>query len=168
MLKAVQERRVSRVVVIHEDRLARFGGDLLRQVFAAYGTTLEVMGPEPTETPEHELAQDLFAIATRSCRSTIVKYACVHGHYSMSTTTITLERSAYEVLKSRKRPGESFSEEVLRLLGKSQPHLKEFLTLFGPGDPRAIGDAIEEVRAEDIATERRRAGRSGAEHGHRS
>lgn len=86
----------------------------------------------------------------------------------MSTTTITLERSAYEVLKSRKRPGESFSEEVLRLLGKSQPHLKEFLTLFGPGDPRAIGDAIEEVRAEDIATERRRAGRSGAEHGHRS
>jgi len=64
LLKAVQERRVSRVVVVHEDRLARFGVDLLRQVFAAYGTTLEVLEPKPTDTPEHELAQDLIAIIT--------------------------------------------------------------------------------------------------------
>ncbi|MHB8351173.1 MAG: IS607 family transposase [Thermoplasmata archaeon] len=64
LLQAVQERRVSRVVVVHEDRLARFGVDLLRQVFAAYGTTLEVMEPTPQETPEHELAQDLLAIIT--------------------------------------------------------------------------------------------------------
>ena len=35
LLKAVQERRASRVVVVQEDRLARFGVDLLRQVFAA-------------------------------------------------------------------------------------------------------------------------------------
>ena len=67
VLKAVQERRVSRVVVTYEDRLARFGVDLLRQVFAAYGTTLEVLEPvgdKPAETPEHELAQDLLAIIT--------------------------------------------------------------------------------------------------------
>lgn len=64
LLKAVQERRVSRVVVVHEDRLARFGVDLLRQVFAAYGTTLEVLEPKPDKTPEHELAQDLIAIIT--------------------------------------------------------------------------------------------------------
>ena len=64
VLKAVQERRVSRVVVVHEDRLARFGVDLLRQVFAAYGTTLEVMELKPADTPEHELAQDLIAIIT--------------------------------------------------------------------------------------------------------
>ncbi len=64
VLKAVQERRVSRVVVVHEDRLARFGVDLLRQVFAAYGTTLEVLEPKPSDTPEHELAQDLIAIIT--------------------------------------------------------------------------------------------------------
>ena len=62
LLKAVQERRVSRVVVVHEDRLARFGVDLLRQVFAAYGTTLEVLEPKPKDTPETELAQDLIAI----------------------------------------------------------------------------------------------------------
>ncbi len=64
VLRAVQERRVSRVVVVHEDRLSRFGVDLLREVFAGYGTTLEVLVPKPRETPEHELAQDLIAIIT--------------------------------------------------------------------------------------------------------
>ena len=38
--------------------------DLLRQVFAAYGTTLEVMEPKPVDPPEPELAQDLLAIIT--------------------------------------------------------------------------------------------------------
>ena len=64
VLKAVQERRVSRVVVVHEDRLARFGVDLLRQVFAAYGTSLEVLEPKPTGTPEPVLAHDLISIIT--------------------------------------------------------------------------------------------------------
>ncbi len=64
ILKAVQERRVSRVVVVYEDRLARFGVDLLRQVFAAYGTTLEVLDPRPRDNPEAELANDLIAIIT--------------------------------------------------------------------------------------------------------
>ena len=64
VLKAVQERRVSRVVVAYEDRLARFGVDLLRQVFAAYGTTLEVLDTKPKDAPETELAHDLIAIIT--------------------------------------------------------------------------------------------------------
>ncbi len=64
VLRAVQERRVSRVVVAYEDRLARLGVDLLRQVFAAYGTTLEALDPKPKGTPETELANDLIAIIT--------------------------------------------------------------------------------------------------------
>ncbi|HUZ80215.1 MAG TPA: IS607 family transposase [Thermoplasmata archaeon] len=64
VLQAVQERRVSRVVVAYEDRLARFGVDLLRHVFAAYGTTLEVLDPKPKDIPETELANDLIAIIT--------------------------------------------------------------------------------------------------------
>jgi predicted site-specific integrase-resolvase len=64
VLQAVQERRVSRVVVAYEDRLARFGVDLLRQVFAAYGTTLEVLDVTPRASPESELAHDLIAIIT--------------------------------------------------------------------------------------------------------
>lgn len=38
--------------------------DLLRQVLAAYGTTLEVLDPKPKDTPETELANDLIAIIT--------------------------------------------------------------------------------------------------------
>ncbi len=64
VLQAVQQRRVSRVVVAYEDRLARLGVDLLRQVFAAYGTTLEVLDPTPKDTPKSELANDLIAIIT--------------------------------------------------------------------------------------------------------
>ncbi len=64
VLKAVQERRVSRVVIVQEDRLARFGVDLLRPVFAAYGTALEVVEPTSAETREHELARDLVATLT--------------------------------------------------------------------------------------------------------
>jgi putative resolvase len=51
-------------VVTYEDRLARSGVDLLRQVFAAYGTTLEAMDLKPKETPESELANDIIAIIT--------------------------------------------------------------------------------------------------------
>jgi putative transposase len=62
VLKAVQERRVSRVMVTDEDRLARVGADRLRQVFAACGTTLEVLDGTPNASPESELANDLIAI----------------------------------------------------------------------------------------------------------
>jgi putative resolvase len=48
----------------YEDRLARFGAALLRQVFAADGTTREVLDPKPKSTPESELANDLIAIIT--------------------------------------------------------------------------------------------------------
>jgi putative resolvase len=64
MLEAVQQGRVSKVVVVYEDRLARFGVDLLRRVFAAYNTELEVMEATLTGTPEEELAKDLISIIT--------------------------------------------------------------------------------------------------------
>jgi putative resolvase len=64
VLKAVQERRVSCVVVAYEDRLARFGVDLLREVFSAYGTTLQILEAKPKDTPDTELANDLIAIIT--------------------------------------------------------------------------------------------------------
>lgn len=52
----------------------------------------------------------------------------------MPTTTISLERSAYELLKARKRPDESFSEELHRLFGKPEPALKEFLEIVSAKD----------------------------------
>lgn len=64
LLSAVQQRRVSRVVVVHEDRLARFGVDLIRQLFASCGTELEVLDSPELATHEQELASDLIAIIT--------------------------------------------------------------------------------------------------------
>lgn len=68
----------------------------------------------------------------------------------MGTTTISLERSAYELLKARKLPDESFSEEVVRLLGGSTPSLRGFLEIVSKEDGIPIADAIAAIRAEDL------------------
>lgn len=86
----------------------------------------------------------------------------------MPTTTISLERSAYDLLKARKKPDESFSEELHRLLGSPSPHLRGFLDLASPEDGRAIADAIEKLRAEDLAEARRGSRSPGKKHGRRS
>ncbi len=64
VLEAVQQSSVSKVVVVHEDRLARFGVDLLRKIFKSYGTELEILEITMTGTLEEELAKDLISIIT--------------------------------------------------------------------------------------------------------
>lgn len=39
----------------------------------------------------------------------------------METTSIALDREAYNLLRSHKRPGESFSQVVKRLAGRPRP-----------------------------------------------
>jgi predicted CopG family antitoxin len=39
----------------------------------------------------------------------------------METTSIALDREAYDLLRSQKRPGESFSQVVKRLAGTRRP-----------------------------------------------
>ena len=86
----------------------------------------------------------------------------------MSTTTISLERSAYELLKSRKRPGESFSEELRRLLAPDEPRLTTFLELVPARDGDIVADAIERFRAEDLDSERRKVSGRGGRRGRRA
>jgi predicted CopG family antitoxin len=73
----------------------------------------------------------------------------------MPSTTISLERSAYELLRARKRPDESFSEEVIRLLGEAGPSLRGFLDIVSEEDGNSVADAIDAVRNEDLATNAR-------------
>ncbi|MGP8074566.1 MAG: antitoxin VapB family protein [Thermoplasmata archaeon] len=86
----------------------------------------------------------------------------------MTTTTITLERSAYERLKAHKRSKESFSSTVLRMLDPDRPSLRGFLELFSEEDAEAIGEVVERLKAEDLATERIRLGKGGSRRGHRN
>jgi predicted CopG family antitoxin len=86
----------------------------------------------------------------------------------MPTTTISLERSAYDLLKARKKPDESFSEELHRLLGSASPDLKGFLDLVSPMDGRVIADSIESIRAQDLEEARKNSSQRGKKHGHRT
>jgi len=85
----------------------------------------------------------------------------------MPSTTISLERSAYELLKARKRPDESFSEEVVRLLGEAGPSLSGFLEIITEEDGETVANAIEAVRKEDSVTAQRKS-RDGRHHGRRA
>ena len=87
--------------------------------------------------------------------------------FSTPTTTITLDREAYELLKSNKRPDESFSEEARRVLSGSQPRLQEFLTLFSSKDTAEIVDAVTAIRRQNLEEERRRAQTGRGRRGHR-
>ena len=86
----------------------------------------------------------------------------------MTTTTITLERSAYERLKAHKRAKESFSETVLRILDPERPSLRGLLEIFSQADADAIGEAVEHLREEDIAVERAQSTKGRKVRGNRS
>lgn len=65
--------------------------------------------------------------------------------------TVVLRDDAYEFLKGLKRPGETFSDVVLRLRGPSKP-LVSFAGAWKDmprGDMRRIRDAIKAGRAAD-------------------
>lgn len=86
----------------------------------------------------------------------------------MTTTTISLERSAYELLRSRKKQDESFSQELHRLLGDASPELGGFLDIVSAQDGRAVADAIETIRAQDRREELTKVSRGRVRHGRRA
>jgi len=63
LLEAVAERKVSRVIVVYEDRLTRFGFERLRKMFQTFGTTIEVINSKE-KTPQEELVEDLITIVS--------------------------------------------------------------------------------------------------------
>jgi putative resolvase len=63
LLEAVAERKVSRVIVVYEDRLTRFGFETLRKMFHVFGTEIEVINSKE-KTPQEELVEDLITIVS--------------------------------------------------------------------------------------------------------
>jgi len=68
----------------------------------------------------------------------------------MGSKTISLENSAYSKLRAQKRPGESFSDVVHRILKKEKPSLLELKGFMSKRDAKRLGETIDRMRAEDI------------------
>lgn len=64
LLERVYRGMVGEVVVMHVDRLCRFGIDLLRHMFSHFGVRLVVHGKDKAESDSSELADDLLAVTT--------------------------------------------------------------------------------------------------------
>ena len=81
---------------------------------------------------------------------------CVHMHRCMGTKTISLEDSAYERLRSAKRPGESFSDVVRRILGGREPSFSDFKGIVDRRGAKALAEAVAKMREEDIRVQKGR------------
>jgi putative resolvase len=62
LLEMVTERKVSKVIIVYEDRLTRFGFETLRKMFQAFGTAIEVINSE--DNPQEELVEDLITVVS--------------------------------------------------------------------------------------------------------
>jgi putative resolvase len=63
LLEMVAERKVSKVIIVYEDGLTRFGFKTLRKMFQAFGTEIEVINSEE-KTPQEELVEDLITVVS--------------------------------------------------------------------------------------------------------
>lgn len=73
----------------------------------------------------------------------------------MGVRTLTVTDAAYERLASMKRPGESFTEVILRLTGRRS--LSRLGDLLSPAESAALAEAILAARDERRDVGRRRA-----------
>jgi len=64
LLDDVLNKRISKIYVTYEDRLARFGFDLLAWLYSRYGTEIVAVNGKEAVSPQEELVQDLIAIIT--------------------------------------------------------------------------------------------------------
>ena len=70
----------------------------------------------------------------------------MHVYTYMATKTISITKGAYDRLRSRKGPNESFSDVILRLTERRP--LAEYAGMLSKSSVTAIRQAIEEARRE--------------------
>lgn len=71
----------------------------------------------------------------------------------MSSHTVSLEKSAYERLKAARRPGESFSVTVNRLLEGTRPTFRTLAGFMTAKEGRALRETIARMRALETPSE---------------
>lgn len=67
LLRKLLKGKISTLMVTHEDRLLRFGVDLVRDVCRFMKTELKVLMAPPEKTFEEELAKDVITLMTVFC-----------------------------------------------------------------------------------------------------
>lgn len=78
----------------------------------------------------------------------------MHIHRYVGSRTISLEDSAYAKLRAAKRPGESFSDVVHRIVGDSGPSFSEFRGLLDRRAADRLASAVARMREEDLDAQR--------------
>lgn len=74
----------------------------------------------------------------------------------MSSKTISLEDSAYQKLLGAKRPGESFSDVVHRLLGGAEPSFRDLRGALSARDAKKAAKVIDDLKRRDVESIRRK------------
>ena len=67
LLKLILQGKLSRLVLTHEDRLLRFGSNLVFEVCKPMGTEVQIMQQKKSQSFEEELAADVISIMTVAC-----------------------------------------------------------------------------------------------------
>lgn len=62
LLRLVVSDEVAEIAITYPDRLTRFGQAYLDILFESYGTTVTVLEPDETKTPEADLTRDMLSL----------------------------------------------------------------------------------------------------------
>lgn len=66
----------------------------------------------------------------------------------MVTKTINIKESAYHALKARKRPGESYSDVILRVTGGEEKSVCDFLQTIDPAIRSEIAESVKSAKSD--------------------
>jgi predicted CopG family antitoxin len=73
----------------------------------------------------------------------------------MGSRTVSLEVSAYDRLKAAKRPGESFSVTINRILEGSRPTYRSLAGFLSRAEAAQVREAIQRMRDAEAPAERK-------------
>lgn len=73
---------------------------------------------------------------------------------TMRRKNISIDRVTYALLRAAKRPGESFSAVIRRLLAHEEPSFSAFKYLFDPDTAKELAETIRQMREQELDIDR--------------